>query len=264
MIKTYNCDTSFRYIMDSIKNNKRFQYTRFGDGDIYMICNINQYDPEWKSSAVGSVAGKYNQFKVTKELISELRESYNIEDKNYAVASILNQNEINIAVNDNTRLLEKINQNENINIISRNEFYHHFVFIHTFARNFEFFKEEVDKHIKPLRKMYIGDKISENFIKVFGDIEKFVETPSQNSYETIDDWYVKVLKDIDEVDVIFLCSGFSSRVLSKRIWKLNKNVVCLDLGSFISGLEFNFNRFWFSGLENNFKDNMKKYGDVKK
>ena len=90
-------------------------------------------------------------------------------------------------------------------------------------------------------------------------MDYFVETPSKNSYATIDSWYPQIEENIKNVDIIFLCSGFSSRVLSKRIWKLKQNVVSLDLGSFISALDNDFNRFWFSGLENNFKDNMKKY-----
>tara|TARA_Y100000592_G_C5459930_1_gene313440 strand:- start:276 stop:1067 length:792 start_codon:yes stop_codon:yes gene_type:complete len=263
MIKTHNCSDSFNHIIDKIKNNKRFHYTRFGDGDIYMICDVSQYDPEWKASAVGSVAGKYNQFKVTKELISELREAYNIDDDNYVVASILNQNEINILNHDNQRLLEKLSKTESEkNIILREEFYHHFVFIHSFVYNFNFFKNQIDEHIKPLKKMYVGDNISTNFIKVFGDVEKFVKTPSQNSYETIEDWYPEVVKHIDEVDIIFLCTGFSSRVLSKRIWNLKKEKISLDLGSFISALDNDFNRFWFGNLKNNFINNLKKYGDM--
>ena len=116
-----------------------------------------------------------------------------------------------------------------------------------FVSGFQHFKDIVDTHIKPKKTMYIGDKVSDNFIKFFGKPDYFIETPSTNSYQTIEEWYPNVLKNISNVDVAFLCSGFSSRVLSKRIWELNEKVTCLDMGSFVSALNLDFNRFWFRG-----------------
>ena len=256
-VQTLGSKQTFEKIHKKFQEGNRFHFTRFGDGDLYTIFDRNCHAPDSDESALGTVSGKHNQFEVTEKFQQELIDAYNIDDKDYLVASILNQSEIGINSQDNTRLVNLMqNKVEEGVILDRKEFLHHFVFIYNFVNEIDYFKKVIDEHIKDKKTMYVGDEVSSNFEKVFGKTDYFVETSSTNSYATIDSWYPKIEKNIDDVDIIFLCSGFSSRILSKRIWNLGKNVVSLDLGSFISALKLDFNRMWFSGKEQQIINNI--------
>tara|TARA_Y100000361_G_C11158944_1_gene345903 strand:+ start:1239 stop:2018 length:780 start_codon:yes stop_codon:yes gene_type:complete len=256
-VQTLDSKQTLKKIFEKFQEGERFHFTRFGDGDLYTIFDRNCHAPDSDESALGTISGKYNQFEVTEIFQKELIDAYNIDDENYLVASILNQSEIGIQSHDNTRLLNLMEKRVNEgSIINRKQFLHHFVFIYNFVNEIDYFKKMINQHIKNKKTMYVGDEVSSNFEKVFGEVDYFVKTPSKNSYATIDSWYSEIEKNIDNVDVIFLCSGFSSRVLSKRIWNLQKNVVSLDLGSFISALKLDFNRMWFSGKEQQIINNI--------
>ena len=74
------------------------------------------------------------------------------------------------------------NVNKNI-LIPREEFYHHFVFIHSFVHNFPEFKSMVNDYIKPKNKMYVSGFKSDEIDELFGKPKYFIETPKQNSYK---------------------------------------------------------------------------------
>tara|TARA_R100000008_G_scaffold17073_1_gene8460 strand:+ start:891 stop:1682 length:792 start_codon:yes stop_codon:yes gene_type:complete len=261
-IHTTSCENSFRQILWKFEEGKNFTYARFGDGDLFMMFDKHQED----SQKDGTV-GKWNRFVVTPKLQEELKDSFNIIDDNYMVATVMNQsnNEIDM-VGCNDRLVNHYNESvSNGELVHRDWFHHHFVFIHSFANYFNGpwghhdlgFSEMIEKFIKPKRVMYVSGYISDGFKKLFGDVKHFVETPKQNSYENIDDWYPELLEKSFDTDVVLLATGFSSRVVTKRLWNDNKNLQVLDLGSIVDGLRSSYNRLWLQ----RYKDTFEKFND---
>ena len=261
---TTTCENSFRQILWKFEENKNFSYVRFGDGDLFMIFDIYKED----SQKDGTV-GKWNRFEVTPKLQSELTEAFNIVDDNYMVASVMNQdnNEIDM-VGTNNRLVESYYENiSNEKVILKDWFFHHFVFIHSFANYFDGpwahhdigFKQMIEKFIKPKKVMYVSGYYPDEFKNLFGEVDCFIETPKQNSYESIDEWYPKLLEKSFDMDVVLLATGFSSRVVTKRLWNDNRNLQVLDLGSIIDGLRNNYNRLWLQRYQESFE----KFKEIK-
>ena len=249
MIQTISCSDSFSVMKDKFEKGENFSYVRFGDGDLFIM-----FDKYKNDCQVDGTVGKWNRFEVTKKLQDELKESFNINDENYMVASVMNQvnNELDMSQND--RLVGYyIDEVDNNILIPRQQFYHHFMFIHSFVHNFPQFKSLVDSYIKPKNTMYVSGFRSKEIDNLFGVPKYFVETPKQNSYENIDEWYENILYFIDDTDIVLLGTGFSSRVIAKRLWNDCRDVVVLDLGSIIDGLRKNYNRLWLQKYQNVFE-----------
>ena len=54
------------------------------------------------------------------------------------------------------------------------------------------------------------------------------------------------------MDVVLLATGFSSRVVAKRLWNDNRNLQVLDLGSIVDGLRKNYNRLLLQRYQESF------------
>ena len=77
-------------------------------------------------------------------------------------------------------------------------------------------------------------------------ILSFVETPGNNSYSSINEWWPEVEKNAHDVDVILPCSGMSSRVINKRLWNMGVNVKNLDIGSVVDAIDGKNTRRWIA------------------
>ena len=64
-IQTLDSKQTFKKIFEKFQEGERFHFTRFGDGDLYTIFDRNCHAPDSDESALGTIAGKYNQFEVT-------------------------------------------------------------------------------------------------------------------------------------------------------------------------------------------------------
>ena len=223
--KTINDYDTFNLIIERLKNHKKdepFYYVRYGDADIYAM-----YPEE-----IGTIGGRSNQFLITKELQQELYNTWNIINDNYWVAGSLNLDSIN-TTDGGPKMHNKIRQlmDDKI-IIERFNFYSH----PTFESNFVYKPDKFLEFTKLLynkKKLWVNQYWHENIETILGNIEHHIQTPSTNSYSTINNWFPELLKLVNDVDVIILASGFSSRVLAGRLWKLGINKIVIDPGSVV-------------------------------
>ena len=249
-MKIIDAKHTLKIIDDKFSSGERFHFTRFGDGDYFTLIDRSCHG-SFPEGAIGTIAGRHNRFDVTAEYQNELIESYNIDDPNYMIASIIGQKEFHFSYGK--FLQGHVDEKCNEGILHKHEkFYCHHVFVHAFKHQISLVKNLINTHIKNKRTMYIGDAVSENFEKLFGRVDVHVRTPETNSYATIDEWWQHVEASIDDVDIVFLCSGFSSRIISKRIWELDKDIICLDLGSIVSAIRGQLNRVWFQNDKKHF------------
>ena len=197
-------------------------YVRFGDGDLIMMY------PE----SDGKVIGRASQFYTTNKIQKELYRTWNIQDDRYMVAGSLNLSSpfsTDHGVEMHNKVTQLINSGK---LIERNEFYSH----PTFESNFIFKPDkfiEFCNIIQGYKKVWVNQFWHDNVETILGNIEHHIQTPSTNSYENIDEWYPELLKVINDVDVIILATGFSSRVLASRLWDLGINKIVLDIGSVV-------------------------------
>jgi hypothetical protein len=223
--KTYNDFDTLDLIINKLKSYKegeKFYYTRFGDG-----CIFSMY-PEY----LGQIIGRSNKFLVTKKYQEELYNAWNINDDNYWVAGSLNLDSIN-TTDHGPKMHQRVRElMDTKKIIERYEFYSH----PTFESNFVYKPDKFLEFTKSLynrKKLWVNQYWHENIETILGNIEHHVQTPSTNSYANIDKWYPEILKVIDDVDVIILASGQSSRVVSGRLWNLGINKIVIDPGSVV-------------------------------
>ena len=223
--KTHDDYNTLDLIINKLKQHKendRFYYVRYGDGDIIMMY------PE----SEGSIIGRSNEFFVTKELQQELYNAWNIVNKDYWVAGSLNLDSIN-TTDEGPKMHRRVKELMSSNIIvERFNFYSH----PTFETNFVYKPEKFLEFTKLLynkKKLWVNQYWHENVETILGNIEHHVQTPSINSYETIDEWFPEILEVIEDVDVIILASGQSSRVVSSRLWNLGINKIVIDPGSVV-------------------------------
>jgi len=93
--------------------------------------------------------------------------------------------------------------------------------------------------------MFIGSVPEIEIQKLFGEIDYYVETPRKNAYTYIDLWWPEILKNVDNVELVLPAAGMATRVIAKRLWDLNKDVHCIDLGSIVDAVSsFPSSRKW--------------------
>ena len=208
-----NTDESIRILIDKLKSKDVFTYVRFGDGDFIMM---------YKDS-INNVVGRSNQFKVTKSLHDEMIESYNISDEKYIIGSIMTDgSKHSTAKNIDISRLGHIDiKKDSISCICIQE---------TFLYDVNLFYKFIRELKKTNTMLVCGyyDKILDDF---YGDIKYHVTTPRLNSYSDIDNIMNRILDNIHKVDKIILSTGQTSRVVSKRLYKMGVNKTIIDVGS---------------------------------
>ena len=102
----------------------------------------------------------------------------------------------------------------------------------------------LDKFIRPKKKMFIGSVDKRLIEKLVGKIDYYVEVPDKDAYYTMDDWWKKVLDNIDDVDLVIPTAGMAGRVTQKRLWNLNKNIHSIELGSIVDAVVNSKTRGW--------------------
>jgi len=231
MIKTKTTFETYRTIDELLTKNKKLYYTRFGDGDIFIMKGVNA-----------------RNHRTDENLVNELHEAFTIEDPNYRIGLSVNYPcekkmtkgvFIPFEMNDDLSLyLEK-------NDIFKNDVYESFIFFPYIAvfypeMMFEFF----EKHIRPKTKMFIGSTDKDTAEKLYGKIDYYVNTPGRFAYETIDEWWPQIENNADKVDLVIPSAGSASKVITKRLWYKNFNLQVLDVGSLIDAVDGKKSRGW--------------------
>ena len=102
----------------------------------------------------------------------------------------------------------------------------------------------MNNFIRPKRKLFIGSIKKSSIEKLVGEVHYHVETPSRDAYYNIDEWWPKVLECVDDVDLVLPAAGMAGRVVQKRLWKLDKNVHSIELGSMVDTVDDLNTRSW--------------------
>tara|TARA_S200002703_G_scaffold85865_1_gene74052 strand:+ start:218 stop:919 length:702 start_codon:yes stop_codon:yes gene_type:complete len=218
-------------ISNLMLDNERLFFSRFGDGDINIMSG-----------------GKDMLHDYSNELSKELIESFSVDNERYLIGVAANYEKeehmkpgLFAPFGYNDRLSKTVTQ-----ITSKKNFESAIPFHYAYVFHRNVFDRFIEDHIKGKRIMYIGCTNKDNMERVFGKIEFFVPTPSNNSYSCIEEWWPEIEKNIHSAEVVLPCSGMSSRVINKRLWNMDVNVKSLDIGSVVDAIDGKNTRRWIS------------------
>ena len=204
---------SIDILIDKLRKGDIFTFVRYGDGDYKMMYN----------GSVSKVIGRSNKFLVTKKFRKELIDSYNIEDDNFLIATVINDL-------SKRSTFKNINESKLPDLRQRNKMLIFSCLMDTFIEDIERFKLFAEEMCKT-STMFVCNYNHPNLEKAYGEIKVFVKTPKQNSYSDIENIYKEVLRGLDKVDKIVLSAGQSSRIIAKRLYETSKEITVIDVGS---------------------------------
>ena len=223
---------TYDLLCNHLDKNKKVYYSRFGDGDIFIMDGRQESYHTWSD-----------------KLQEELIESITIDNENYIIGVAVNypkENGMYTGVFEPFRynkelenfLIKKFNFDKNKSFESALTFHYLSVFNPDKVINF------LNKYIRPKKKMFVGSIEKESIEKLIGNIDYYVRIPDRNAYYTIDEWYPNILENIDNCEVLIPAAGMATRVINKRLWKLDKNIHSIDLGSIVDAAVNKPTRTW--------------------
>lgn len=230
-MKIHDTTESLRALTKALDTSPGVFYTRFGDGDIYMMTGRQGNNHRWSP-----------------QLQRELRESLNIRDEFYMKGLSLEYPaepgmvEGLFAPHRTTPDLQRrINHVLNT---GETEFYSPVLFHYLAVFKPDILRDFLDRYVRPFTKLFIGNCKKENMEKLFGKISHYVQVPRQNAYGSIREWWPKVEDCLDNVEVILPAAGYASRVIQKKLWNLGLPVHSIDFGSIVDAVDGQFTRTW--------------------
>lgn len=231
-MKTHNTTDSFKYLKERI-HNKRLFYTRYGDGDLYLMHNKRD-----------------RLHRPSEQLGQELIESINIQDENYMKGIVVNYPledgmlpGLFASMANKDDLVELLKD-----VLTTNEkiFFNPIVFHYMLCFNtqeiIDFFKE----HIWPKKKLFIGCRSLEKMEKIFGHIDCYIQLPKTNAYYNIDKWWPALEREVQKVEVCIPTAGCATRVIQKRLWNSGIEIQSFDFGSIVDVFENPPTRTWLT------------------
>ena len=230
-MKTKDIQETLNYLYEKLGSEKQVFYSRFGDGDFEIMKGkrelLHKYSPE---------------------LQQELKASFEILDDNYIRGVMFNEPTYN-----GRELVHQPPEtyNELAGFIQNNfkehkqfKFYSHVLLTYIIIHEQEIFQDFMNNFIRPKKKLFIGSVKKSSIERLVGKVDYYVETPSKDAYYHIDEWWPKVLDFVDEVDLVLPAVGMAGRVIQKRLWKLNKKVHSIELGSMVDTVDDLKTRSW--------------------
>jgi len=215
---------TYQTLCNLLRTNKKVYYSRFGDGDLFIMMGRNQANHDY-----------------SEELAAELRASLTVEHPQFLKGLPVNFPKERGMTKG---LFEWFYFNDELAefVIKKIPLTYPAVFESSWFPNYySVFKpvdlsQFMDWFIRPRKKMFIGSVPPEDIQKLYGKIDCYVQLPRKNAYSTIDTWWPEILRNIDSVEVVLPAAGMATRVIAKRLWDLNKEVHCLDLGSIVDAV----------------------------
>ncbi len=224
---------TFHTLCDLLARQKKLYYSRFGDGDIFILLGRRQANHPF-----------------SERLKEELRQSIAIEDPSFLRGISVNYPREKGMTKG---LFEKFYYDAEMRdfLIDDFDFTLPVVFESSWFPNyFSVFSPRsmnmfLDQYVRPKKKMFIGSVPREEAAKLFGDIHSYIPIPRKNAYAEMDNWWPRILQEIDEVEMVLPAAGMATRVISKRLWELDKEIQLLDLGSIVDAVSsFPSSRKW--------------------
>jgi hypothetical protein len=220
-MKTKDTLSTYTHLTNLLDNNSKVYYSRFGDGDFYIMNGKCEKMHRWSP-----------------ELSKELSEAFAIIDPLFLKGSMVNYplepgmtHSIFAPPTDNYQIESWLLNNQKVSTDTIFESHIMFHYISVFRQ--ELMIDFLNKYIRPKKKMFIGSVDKTSVERLVGPIEYYVHVPFKDAYYSIDEWYPLVLENIDNVELCLPAAGMAGRVIQKRLWNLNKIIHSIDLGSVI-------------------------------
>ncbi len=244
-MKTRTTNETFERLCNTLDNNSKVYYSRFGDGDFNIMNGKREKMHEWSP-----------------DLQRELREAFAIDDVRYLRGAMVNYplepgmtHGVFAPATNNTEIENWLLTNQNID--SEMVFDSHIMFHYISVFKQELMINFLDKYIRPKKKMFINclTEGKEQFEfdrleKFVGKIDHFVQVPFNDAYYKMDEWWPEIEDYVDQVDLCIPAAGMAGRVAQKRLWNLDKNMHSIDLGSVIDAITQRSTRTWIDRVGN--------------
>jgi hypothetical protein len=236
-MRTKTTIETYEHLCSMLNKHTKVYYSRFGDGDFYIMNGRRE-----------------KMHRHSPELAQELTEAFLIEDPLYLKGAMVNypleegmRSGLFAPPSDNSMIQYWLVNNQKI--LPSTTFDSHIMFHYISVFQQDKMLHFLDTYIRPRTKMFIGSVPKEAIERLVGPIDFYVNVPERDAYYTINDWYPSILENIDKVDVCLPAAGMAGRVIQKRLWKLNKNIHSIDLGSVIDAACNVSSRTWIDIVE---------------
>ena len=228
---TIDMQKTLNILYQKLSTEPRVFYSRFGDGDFEIMKGNRELLHKWSP-----------------KLQKELQEAFEISDENYLKGVMVNEPTFN-GLELEHHPPQKYNEvsafiHNNFSNAKDFIYYSHVLFAYMSVKEQDIIVDFLDKFIRPKKKMFIGNIDKESIEKFVGKIDYYVKVPSKDAYYNIDNWWKKVLDDIDKVELVIPTAGMAGRVTQKRLWNLNKDIHSIELGSIVDAIVNSKTRGW--------------------
>ena len=215
---------TYQTLCNMLDTNKKVYYSRFGDGDLFIMMGRDQANHDY-----------------SEELAAELRASLTIEHPQFLKGLPVNFPKEKGMTKG---MFERFYYNDELAafVIQNVPVSFPAVFESSWFPNYYsvYKPEEMNRFLNQFvisrKKMFIGSVPLEDIQKLYGKIDYYVQLPRRNAYSTIDTWWSDIIRNIDSVEVVLPAAGMATRVITMRLWNLNKEIHCLDLGSIVDAV----------------------------
>ncbi len=236
MINAKSTSETFEHLSNLLRNNKRVFFSRFGDGDFFIMDRKDQ-----------------RNHRFSEELHREMLESFWIEDPLYLKAVAVNYPRERFMTRG---CLAPFQDNGHFEQIVRKSMKEHnngpfenFIVFHYYAAfKSKLMNNFLDEFIRSKKVLYIGGVEKQNVEKVVGPNVKTIKTPIKDAYHEIDTWWPEVLKHLNNTEVIIPSAGMASRIINKRLWDLGIELHSIDIGSLFDAVSGKNTRTWIKFL----------------
>lgn len=214
-----------------MQQHKRVFYTRFGDGEIYILHGQGTID-----------------HKPDPALTADMRQVWAIDHpqflKGVSVNYPLEKGMIDGVLapfpqNDELEAL-LLELGEKPGTVYENFIPFHYLSLFDQPRMQQF----LNQHIRPRRKMFIGSSDKRVLEWVFGKIDVYVQLPAQDAFQTLDEWYPQIENQLQGIEVVLPAAGAATKVIQRRLWELGAPVHSLDMGSVADVVQQRGTRRW--------------------
>ncbi len=209
--------------MDMMDRCKCVHYVRFGDNEIGVMAGRNKVT---------------RRHAYSDELKNELIEAINIKDGRFIKAAICGypyetgMSRAAFLPNVEGKSRYRYNWKKMKYFNTEERFYYNPIAFHYICiYDPKLLHDFMDKYVRFRTKMFVGSFKKSDMQKFYGKIDYHVTIPDREAYYCIEKWWPRILKNIDNCDVLCLSAGAASAVVSKRLWQLNKQIHCINLGS---------------------------------
>tara|TARA_Y100000034_G_C6849307_1_gene385110 strand:+ start:596 stop:1330 length:735 start_codon:yes stop_codon:yes gene_type:complete len=241
-MRTKTTTETYEHLCDMLDKHTKVYYGRFGDGDFHIMNGKREKMHKWSP-----------------ELQQELREAFAINDLCYIKGAMVNYphepgmvDGVFAPASNNTEIEGWLLNNQNIHPDTTFDSHIMFHYISVFKQ--DLMLNFLNKYIRPKKKMFIGCVDKQAIERLIGPIDYYVQVPNEDAYYSIEDWWLKVLENIDEVELCLPAAGMAGRVINKRLWNLDKNIHSIDIGSVIDAAVGSPTRTWINKVGNHIQN----------